>query len=73
MSIQLRPVKPQRSLNTHPQKTTGTCMSELVTDERTEDAGDECKTKDVGINSALPVIEQLEGRIAVCVCVCVCV
>ena len=44
-------------------------MSELVTDERTEDAGDECKTKDVGINSALPVIEQ-KGELQ-CVCVCV--
>ena len=31
------------------------------------DVGDECKTQDVGINTALPVIEQLEGRIVVCV------
>ena len=34
---------------------------ELVTDEQTEDAGDECKTQDVSINTDLPVIEQL-GR-----------
>ena len=37
----------------------------LITDEWTEDAGDECRTQDVGINTYLPVIEQLEGRIMV--------
>ena len=30
---------------------------ELVANKQTEDAGDECKTQDVGINTDLPVIE----------------
>ena len=38
---------------------------ELVTNEWTEDDGNECKTQDVGINTDLLVIEQLERRIVV--------
>ena len=45
MSIQLRPAKPHGSLYTHPKRPlVHMVRHKLVTDEQTEDAGDECKT-----------------------------